>query len=307
MKRLGLFQIDAFAASPFGGNPAAVILDGEGLGETKMQAIAREMNLSQTAFLSPTSTPAAHYRLRWFTPTREVTFCGHATIATCHALFESGRLSPTLLPARLVFETLGGLLPVSVEALGSEDDTAWGVRVWLEPPLARLDPFSEPLAPLLEALGLPAEALVPSLSPVTTPERDLLLPVKSLQVVRSLAPEMTRLGAIAEARGLRGACVTTFETVEPASACHSRFFAPHYGIPEDPTSGSVHVSLALLLWEAGRLPRKDGIHRVQAEQGDELGRPGRLTLEVTIADRTPKAIRVGGQAVTVLRGELFIP
>ncbi len=224
-----------------------------------------------------------------------------------HALFESGRLSPTLLPARFVFETLGGLLPVSVEALVSEGEAAWGVRVWLEPPLPRLDPFSGPLAPLLEALGLPPEALIPALSAATTPERDLLLPVTSLQAVRSLAPEMTRLGVIAEAHGLRGICATTFETIEPASACHSRFFAPHYGIAEDPATGSVHASLALLLWESGRLPPKDGVHRVQAEQGDELGRPGRLTLELTIVDRTPKAVRVGGQAVTVLRGELLIP
>lgn len=307
MKRLGLFQIDAFATSPFGGNPAAVILDGEGLDEAKMQAIAREMNLSETAFLSPTSIPGAHYRLRWFTPTREVAFCGHATIATCHALFESGHLSPTLLPARLVFETLGGLLPVSVEALVSEGEAAWVIRVWLEPPLPTLDPFSGPLVPLLEALGLSPEALISTLSPATTPDRDLLLPVTSLQTVRSLAPEMTRLGAIAESHGLRGICVTTFETIDPASACHSRFFAPHYGIAEDPTSGSVHASLALRLWEAGRVPRTDGVHQVQAEQGDELGRPGRLILELTIAEGNPKAVRVGGQAVTVLRGELFIP
>lgn len=199
--RLTLFQIDAFTTAPFTGNPAAVVLDGEGLDETTMQAIAREMNLSETAFLSSPSVPAAHYRLRWFTPTREVTFCGHATIATCHALFE----------------------------------------------------------------------------------------------------------AIAEAHRLRGICVTTFETLEPGSACHSRFFAPHYGIPEDPVTGSVHASLPLLLWEAGRLPRTDGVHRIQAEQGDELGRPGRLLLDITVAAGAPTAIRVGGQAVTVARGEIFVP
>lgn len=302
MKRLGLFQIDAFTTAPFGGNPAAVVLDGEGLNEAGMQAIAREMNLPETAFLSPASVPGAHYRLRWFTPTREVSFCGHATIATCHALVESGRLKPTLLPAKIVFETLGGLLPVSIE-----QEEGWGVRVWLEPPLPKLERFSEPLAPFLEALGLASDALMSSAPAATTPERDLLLPARSLQSVRSLAPEMTRLGAIAEARGLRGICVTTFETVEPTSVCHSRFFAPHYGIPEDPVSGSVHASLAVLLWEAGVLPRQDGVHRLRAEQGDECGRPGRLALELTIADRAPMAVRVGGQAVTVLRGELLLP
>ncbi len=86
-----------------------------------------------------------------------------------------------------------------------------------------------------------------------------------------------------------------------------RFFAPHYGIPEDPVTGSVHASLPLLLWEAGRLPRTDGVHRIQAEQGDELGRPGRLLLDITVATGAPTAIRVGGQAVTVARGEIFVP
>jgi len=300
--RLTLFQIDAFTTAPFTGNPAAVVLEGEGLDETTMQAIAREMNLSETAFLSSPSVPAAHYRLRWFTPTREVTFCGHATIATCHALFEAARLSPALLPTRIVFETLGGLLPVSVEM-----HEGWGIRAWIEPALPKIEPFSGPLAPLLDALGLGSDTLLPSVPVVTTSERDLLLPVRTLEVVRRLAPESTRLAAIAEAHRLRGICVTTFETLEPGSACHSRFFAPHYGIPEDPVTGSVHASLPLLLWEAGRLPRTDGVHRIQAEQGDELGRPGRLLLDITVAAGAPTAIRVGGQAVTVARGEIFVP
>jgi len=302
MKRLGLFQVDAFTRVPFAGNPAAVVLEGEGLDEPRMQAIAREMNLSETAFLSPASASGAHFRLRWFTPTREVDFCGHATIAACHALVESGRLKPTLLPARIVFETLGGLLPVSVDA-----DAGWEVTVWLEPALPRIEPYAPPLTPFLEALGSSSGALIESLHPVLTPNRDLVIPVRSLEAVRALAPDMARLGAVAEARGLRGICATTFEAIDPASACHSRFFAPHYGIPEDPVSGSVHASLALLLREARRLPSEDGVHRVEAEQGDECGRPGRLTLELTVAGGAPTGVRVGGRAVTVLRGEIFVP
>src|SRR5258705_6519443 len=89
--RVPIVQIDAFTDQPFGGNPAAVVLDATGIGEAQMQAIAREMNLSETAFLSPPVTPDADYRLRWFTPGGEVTFCGHATVATGHALSEAGR------------------------------------------------------------------------------------------------------------------------------------------------------------------------------------------------------------------------
>ena len=108
MRKISISQIDAFTSQPFGGNPAGVVLDAAGLSDLEMQNIAREMNLSETAFLTaPLAAPSrkkADYRLRWFTPGTEVTFCGHATVATGHALHEAGRFTAP----RLTFETLGG-------------------------------------------------------------------------------------------------------------------------------------------------------------------------------------------------------
>jgi PhzF family phenazine biosynthesis protein len=115
---------------------------------------------------------------------------------------------------------------------------------------------------------------------------------------------MTALVAVATAHGLRGACVVSRETVEAASASHCRFFAPTFGIPEDIVTGSVHSPLALWLAEAGAVKVMGGRATFTAEQGDTLGRPGRLLIEIEGAGGSAPRVRVGGSAVTVLSGSL---
>src|SRR5258706_3203685 len=143
MPRIPIVQIDGFTSQPFGGNPAGVVLDASGLSDAQMQAIAKEMNASETAFLTPSKT--ADYRLRWFTPGEEVTFCGHATVATGHALCEAGRFKTP----RVVFDTLGGLLGLA----------RGGDVFWLEPEPRRIKPYTDPLESILGALGLDAADL----------------------------------------------------------------------------------------------------------------------------------------------------
>ena len=106
---------------------------------------------------------------------------------------------------------------------------------------------------------------------------------------------------------LRGFCVVARETVEPTSAVHSRFFAPHFGIPEDVVTGSVHSPMAAWLYAAGVVPGTDGRAAFTAEQGDGLGRPGRLSLEVDLSGESVTRVRIGGAAVTVLRGVIRVP
>ena len=303
MRAVRIAQIDAFTARPFGGNPAGVVLDADGLSDEEMAAIAREMNLAETAYLLPTSRAGADHRLRWFTPKMEVEFCGHATVATVHAMLAGGRLGdPARETGRVTFDTLVGLLPVTVE------QTHEGVTViWLEPRLAELSECHVPLEPLRSALGLAVEDQDASLPVALTPDKDLVIPCRRLAALRGLRPAMQTLGDLGQAHGLRGVCVTTRETVEPTSTLHSRFFGPHVGIPEDPVTGSVHASLGVYAFTIEAIPRTDGIHRFVAEQGDSLGRPGRLTVEVTVGGGRPTRVRVGGQAVTVLEGTLFLP
>ncbi len=298
MKRVvEIFQVDAFTTRPFGCNPAGVALDAEGLSDAEMQKIAAEMNVAETAFVTPTTRPGTNLRLRWFTPSgKEVTFCGHATVAAVHALVETTRLRGD----RVMFDTLGGLLPVSISS------TPKGTVIWLEPALPALSPYAEPLVPVLECLGVGPEGLASWARPVLTPERDLLLPAAGLEVLKSLAPDMQRLARLGSDGGIRGFCLTAREAFERDSLTHSRFFAPHCGIPEDPVTGSVHASLAMWLWQAGLLTVNADVTAFQAEQGDFLGRPGRLRVELHVVDGQPARVKVGGQAVTVLSGSIRV-
>lgn len=290
-------QVDAFTVRPFAGNPAGVVLDADGLSDEQMQRIAAELKAPETGFVAPADQPEADFRLRWFTPSgTEVTFCGHATVAVVHALWETRRISGD----RVIFETLGGLLPVT------RTETSTGPVIWLEPILPACTFYPQALAPVLDALGVTSDGLADWARPALTPERDLLLPAASLELLKSLSPDNARLARAALDGHLRGVCLTARETVDRESLIHSRFFAPHYGIPEDPVTGSVHASIPVWLWQAGLLSATDDVAAFVAEQGDFLGRPGRLRVELFLSSRHPSRVRVGGQAVTVLSGTIRV-
>jgi trans-2,3-dihydro-3-hydroxyanthranilate isomerase len=290
-----ILQVDAFTERPFGGNPAAVVLDAQGLSDRQMQAIATEMRVAGTAFLTPASIGGAHWRLRWFTPTREIAYSGHTTLAAVHTLIEAGRLRND----HVVFETQSGHLGASVVA----GKAGW--RIWLQPKVPALHPFSGALTHIREALGLPAAAGWSQ--PVTTPDHDLLIPVVGLDILRSLSPNMAALARVATHLGVRGVCLVSRETVEKSSATHCRFFAPHFGIPEDIVTGSVHSSIGVWLLEAGLLHAEGALAAFTAEQGDGMGRPGRLRVELQMHDGAVARVRVGGSAVTVLAGSIVVP
>ena len=290
-------QADIFTARPFAGNPAGAILDADGLAEADMRALAAELRLPGLAFVARPTTPAAEFRLRYLTPAREVTYSGHTTLGAVHTLLEAGRIKP----GTTRFETGAGLLAVTVETAGAAP------VMWLGPPLLPLRPLAMPLEPLLAALGLARADLGAWAAPAVTGDTDLLLPIAGLGPLRTLRPDMPALAAAAENQGLRGVCVVSRETVEPGSATHCRVFIPHFGIPEDIVTGSVHSPMGLWLAEAGVLPLDAGRAAFRGEQGDTVGRPGRLRVEVEGAGGAAPRVRVGGTAVTVLSGSLRLP
>ena len=290
-----ILQVDAFSERPFGGNPAAVVLDAQGLTDGQMQAIATEMRVAGTAFLTPATAEGAQWRLRWFTATREIAYSGHTTLAAVHALIEAGRVRND----HVVFETQGGRLGASVVAGKARR------LIWLEPQVPALHPFTGQLAHVREALGLRAAA--GWAHAVTTPDHDLLIPVAGLDVLRALRPNMAALAEVATHAGVRGVCLVSRETVEKGSATHCRFFAPHIGIPEDIVTGSVHSSIGVWLLEAGVLHADGTLAAFTAEQGDGMGRPGRLRVELQVHDGAVARVRVGGSAVTVLAGSIAVP
>ncbi|HET8579309.1 MAG TPA: PhzF family phenazine biosynthesis protein [Methylomirabilota bacterium] len=301
-RAIPVLHVDVFTDRPFAGNPAAALLDTDGLTEAEMQRMAAEMGKAGTAFVSAPTRSDADRRLRMFSPTRELGYSGHTTIAAVHALREAGRLPE----GRVTFETLSGLVRVEVEERDGE------ALIWLEPPRTALSPLRGPLPEILDVLGLPASRLGSWARPALTPDADVLLPAADLGTLRQLAPDMSRLGRLGDEHKLRGFCVVAPAGLEPASATHSRFFAPHYGVPEDIVTGSVHSAIGVWLLEAGRLRPDRGLAAFIAEQGDFLGRPGRVAVEVRVATGTDgrdrvAGVRVGGRAVTVLSGSLHLP
>lgn len=259
---LAIVQVDAFTDKPFAGNPAAVCILPAPRDERWMQDVAREMNLSETAFLHRQNDG---YRLRWFTPTVEVALCGHATLASAHVLWESGHLTPST-PAR--FHTKSGLLTAERRGAWIELDFPATVAAPAEPPPG-----------LLEALHVQPSA-------VGLSRFDYLVEVDSEDTVRRLAPDFTALGRV-EARGV----MVTSRASTPGFDFVSRFFAPASGINEDPATGSSHCALAPH-WSA-RLGKADLV----AYQASPRGGVIRMRVQ---GDR----VILGGQAVTVLRGEL---
>ena len=292
-RSIPIFQVDAFATRPFGGNPAGVVLGADGLSDLDMRRIAREMNASETAFVQRPEGPASNPRLRWFTPTgHEVAFCGHATVATVHTLKETGQLRGD----QVVFDTSGGPLPVRVEREGSR------ALIWLEPRLPTCSRYTGALGPVLSALGV--AALGDWAPPARTSDGDLLVPIPALAPLHGLQPDLAAVSRVAVADKLRGLCAVALEGVDPGSRSHSRFFAPHLGIAEDPVTGSVHAALPVWLWQAGHLAGNGEAIRFTAEQGDVLGRPGRLTIELCLERARPARVRVGGEAITTITGTL---
>jgi PhzF family phenazine biosynthesis protein len=259
--------IDAFTDRPFAGNPAAVcLLDGpDWPPEAWMQQVAAEMNLAETAFARPEPGPDADWGLRWFTPTVEVRLCGHATLATTHALRSDG-----LLKGVVRFATRAGVLTAQV----ADDET-----ITLDFPIARVTPITPPDG-LADALGVVPVAVFD-----TGELDDVVVEVADAAAVRGLRPDLTRLAGLTR----RGVAVTAAGS--DGVDFISRFFAPAVGVPEDPVTGSAHTALAAL-W-SGRLGR-DELVGLQAST-----RSGVVRTRV-VGDR----VLLSGHAVTTLDGTL---
>jgi PhzF family phenazine biosynthesis protein len=251
---LDLYQVDAFTDRPFGGNPAAVCLLPEPRGAEWMQLVAREINLSETAFLHP--EPEGSWRLRWFTPAIEVELCGHATLASAHVLWEAGRLSPGE-PAR--FQTLSGLLTAERRDGAIELDFPARSAAEVAPPEG-----------LAETLGVTPRCAGKS-------RYDYLLEVSSEEEVRAAVPDYGRLRTLP----VRGVILTAAASTAPYDFV-SRFFAPGSGVDEDPVTGSAHCTLgpywaarlgksSFLAWQASA---RGGAVRVRVE-GERVKLGGR--------------------------------
>jgi len=256
-----IFTVDAFTDKPFSGNPAGVCILSEDRDELWMQSIAREMNLSETAFLRKIDDG---YNLRWFTPKVEVELCGHATLASAHILFERGYLKRG---EQARFHTKSGLL------------TATSKEDWIE-----LDFPKQPVTPSPQPAGL-VESL--GVRPKFVGKNVLyyIVEVDSEEIVRGMSPNYGHLASVP----VNGVAVTS-KASTPGFDFVSRFFAPTFGIDEDPVTGSSHCGLGPY-WEERLHKNKLTAYQASARGG---------VLHVRVA---PDRVFLGGKAITILQGE----
>jgi trans-2,3-dihydro-3-hydroxyanthranilate isomerase len=271
--------VNMFADRPFAGSALGVVPDAEGLSADAMQAIAREISLTETAFVLPPSSAEATYRVRVFTPKRESPFGGHSSIGTAGTLARIGRIPE----GRVVQECGPQLMPLLVSG---EEVTVTGTGPL---PGAGLVPEA-----LLAACCLDSEALAGAV-PRTAGFGPLFhfLPVCE--------------GAVRRAQGDVGTAlpdVFLFNWDSRPRTAHARLFSPGYGMPEDPACASAALGLGVWLAEAGWLPPGEGTHDYRIRQGLEMARPATLTCTVTVENGRPTAASVTGRVIPVASGEI---
>ncbi|TDX76689.1 PhzF family phenazine biosynthesis protein [Rathayibacter sp. PhB151] len=267
-------QVDVFGAEPFLGNPVAVVVDGDGVSDASMAAFARWTNLSETTFLLPPTSPEADYRLRIFTPRRELPFAGHPTLGSAHAWLAAGGVPRNA--GVLVQECAAGLVRLRVSD---------GAIAFAAPPRQRTGPVDEPtLARAVAALGLAREEILGHEWADNGPGW-LALRLESAERVLAIRPESARLGGLAV--GVVGPHPAGAEC-----AFEVRAFIPDAGVAEDPVTGSLNAGIAQWLIGAGLAPE-----RYVAAQGTAMGRAGRV-----LAERVGDDVWIGGGTATLIEG-----
>jgi len=275
--------VDVFTDRPFGGNGLCVVFDAEGLSDEEMQALARETNQSETTFVLPPTRPGADYRVRIFTPVRELPFAGHPTLGTAAALVAAGRLSGS----RLVQESASGLTALDLD----------GDLVVMEAPQPRLV-TTVPAERVSALLGVPVRDAEVIEAGVT----HMVVGAEAVDALAALQPDLPGLDRLSRESGFVGTVV--FASREGDGSARpvigrARMFAPSAGVVEDPATGSAVAPVVLWLQRRGRLPQGAFAY----EQGVEMGRPSLLYVDVLPGGR----IKAGGRVVILGEGVFRLP
>jgi trans-2,3-dihydro-3-hydroxyanthranilate isomerase len=312
MREYHFFQVDVFTDKPFGGNPLAVFPEAEGLTTQEMQALAREMNLSETTFVLPPEAPEADFKVRIFTPAAELPFAGHPVVGTHWVLAHLGRVHVREPLTQVRFELGVGVLPADLHAKDGQVE-----RVVMTQDRPRFHAVLEDLTDLTEGLSLDTGAIRETGLPVqvvSTGVPQMMVPVRSLADVQGLASDRLNVAALNRAcRAVGTECVMVFtlETEQADATVHVRLFAPLLGVPEDPATGSANGALgAYLVHHASggtsalrrAVPVTEPTTFIVSEQGAEISRPSTLYVEVDSTGAEVTAVRVGGQVVLVVEG-----
>jgi trans-2,3-dihydro-3-hydroxyanthranilate isomerase len=295
-KSYPFMQVDAFTTTPLGGNPCAIIFDADDLDDETRLAIAREMNLSETAFVVRSSV--ADFGARYFTPAEEIPLAGHPTIATVFALIDSGRLKLTGDLTTISLELRVGPIRVDIEA---QNGVVQHIVMSQKKPQFLRTYTPEEVMPVF---GLTVADVLPGapLQTVSTGTPQLMIPVRDLEVLRRSSLNT----ALYVALRARGDFFSTHLFCLQGATEQGHTFARHFVTPpdllEDPFTGSATGGMGAYLWHHGLIDQP----AFRAEQGHWMQRPGIAQVNVIGPRDDIETVKVGGSAVTVLRGELVL-
>ena len=289
-------QVDAFTATPLGGNPCAIVFDADDLSDATRLAIAREMNLSETAFV--VRSEVADFGARYFTPAEEIPLAGHPTIATVFALIDAGHLKLTGDLTTISLELRVGPIRVDIEsAQGVVQNIVMSQK---QPQFLRTYAPDE----VLPVFGLAAADVLPDapLQTVSTGTPQLMIPVRDLDVLRRINVDLLNYVALHQRGDFFSSHVFCLRGITDQGRTFARHFSPPPDVFEDPFTGSATGGMGAYLWHHGLIDQPIFI----AEQGHWMQRPGQAKVEVVGPRDEIETVKVGGSAVTVLRGELVL-
>ena len=297
MPTLPFMQVDAFTKNALGGNPCAILLDTEDLDSKTMLAIAKEMNLSETAFVRQSAR--ADFGMRFFTPAEEIPLAGHPTIATTFALVHSGRLPLVSDHITISVELQAGIIEVEIF---SRDGKVDKIVMSQKKPVFLSELEASDVMPVF---GLQEEDVLPGapIQIVSTGTPQLMIPLHQLDALKRIQVDVNAYLRLRQDAGFFSPHLFCLQGI----TAEGDVFARHFGVPpdtpEDPFTGSATGGMGAYLWHYGLIDRPV----FTAEQGHWMGRPGVAQVEVVGPPEDIETVRVGGSAVLVLEGKFYLP
>jgi PhzF family phenazine biosynthesis protein len=294
-----IYQIDSFTKERLTGNPAGVVTNADGLTDQQMQKIARELNNSETAFIFQPEDNTYDVKVRFFTPTKEVPICGHATIAAHYARAIENHFGTI----RVLQKTGAGILPVDI--VRENDDYK---IVMTQGEIEVNDALSpEVQLTLAAALGINRNDIIENcpVAIASTGHSKVMIGIKDINMLHSLRPNMDSLSKLSSVIGCNGYYVFTMNQNE-TPMIHGRMFAPAIGINEDPVTGNANGPLGAYLVHYGLVTHNSTLFTFNVIQGEAIGRAGTMEVQVKIRNNKPIEVKIVGNAVVAFSTELTL-
>ena len=299
--RLKVFQVDSFTTTLFEGNPAGVVLNADGLTENQMLKIARELNNSETAFMISSKSSDYDVEVRFFTPTKEVPICGHATIASHYVYARENRLKNCTIRQK----TKAGILPV--EIIEEEND----LRIVMTQGKIEFGKIlsQKEQEKLLSGLNIGAGEIDRELpiQIVSTGHSKVMIPIRSKETLDTLSVNDTILSELSHEIACNGYYVFTFDSQEKDVLIAGRMFAPAIGIKEDPVTGNANGPLGAYLTKYHKIKRhKEGV-TFRIKQGEAIQRKGYMNVQVYASENEINLVKISGRARIAFDTMIEIP